>query len=296
MQYAAFLEEIFNSIIIASPGALNPYRAYIEAYAKGDIADLPQTEQLNASYVSAAGQRLNTGDPQQEATAIVSIRGLMTRRDSWINYGTETISALLANLYESDAVSAIILDHHNVGGSVDAIFPIKELAAKYKGSKPVFSLVNSQSFSLGVFTASLLSDKIFAVDKMARYGSIGVMAEIMNVDKFWEDMGIKSIQVYPPESDWKNKPSREAIKGKTKLLIEEELSPWAQHFQETVRASRGKKLNEDVEGTLNGRVFFAGWGEVNAMQNGLIDGIKTMDETIKYAARYNERKSFESFK
>jgi protease-4 len=100
---------------------------------------------------------------------------------------------------------------------------------------------------------------------------------------------IKRIEIYPPESDWKNLASRQAEEGKVKLYQDDILSPWAIHFQNLMKSNR-KKLDLTVDGILNGRTFYA----YDAVTNGLIDGIKPMDEILQYAFDYSTRKKFET--
>jgi hypothetical protein len=71
-----------------------------------------------------------------------------------------------------------------------------------------------------------------------------------------------------------------------KLLIKEELTPWAAHFQDVVRKNRKGKLNESAfEGILNGRMFYAH----DAIKAGLIDSVASLDSVIIRATELSRK-------
>lgn len=294
MLYSAFFEELFSSVII-SAGGLQKYQPFLESYKKGQLIEFPKLDPIQMSLFEASGHRLDQSgsildfDPNkvpENSVAVIPIKGTLTRAGSWWDYGTEDIAALLDQAFKAENVKSIILQTNSGGGTTDSTFPIK--AIMQKKNKPVYSVVDSNSFS-AAYLINVFSDKIWAVDPMAEMGSIGVKAMMMDNSEMYKQFGIKVIKITPPESKWKGKAEDEALKGKPQQLIEDKLTPWAKHFQDLVREHR-PNLNESIEGTLEGRTFFAKWGEINGMANGLIDGIKTMEEAIQYASGYTTRK------
>jgi protease-4 len=260
------------------------YLPYITAIRNGQVLTLPEKPVLKMGFFD---DMMNPISPDQsditEGIAVIPLTGVMTRSGSWWDYGTDDIADMMDEAFQNDAIQAIVLRTNSPGGSVDSIFPLKASLQRNKKNKnkPVYGAVDSDGMSCAYYALSFC-DKIFAIDNMASVGSIGVMANWVNYNKMYKDLGIELIEVVPPESKWKNLVSREANKGKMELLITEELTPWAFHFQQTVRANR-PNLNESIEGTLEGRTFFAKYGEVNAMANGLIDDIMPFDDIIQYA-------------
>jgi len=294
-KYSRFFGELYSSVFIVHPDALNKYLPYLKAINQGKIIALPEKKALKMGmfdqFANPFANPEDQNEPETEGVAVIPINGVITRAGGWWDYGTEEISDCIEDAYEDDSISAIVLQMDCMGGSADSIFPIKEALAQK--TKPVICAVDSQAYSLGYYIAALC-DKVIAVDNMAQVGSIGVMASLVNWDGAYKKMGIKKIDCYPPESNWKNRAYNEAIEGKPALLIKEELSPWAQHFQAVVRACR-PKLNEGIEGTLQGRTFFANFTPENAMINGLIDDIMPMGSIIQYAfqlAKSNQTKQF----
>lgn len=290
MQYAGFFSEIFESPIVAAREGLQKYLPYLIAHQEGRILEFPERAKLTMSlFDMQSSQFSSANDKPAESVAVIPIRGLMTREGSWWDYGTDEYGEMMKAAFADDSIKAVVLRLNSVGGTVDSGFPLKA-ALQYK-NKPVIGAVDSKAYSMGYYAISF-ADKIFAVDDMARVGSIGIMATLRNNDEAYKQMGIKFTEVYPPESSWKNKASREALKGKTDLLISEELSPWARHFQELVRTNR-PTLNEEVEGVIEGRTFFA--YDSKPAGNGLIDGVMPFDEIVKYAASYDRNDKLTNF-
>lgn len=281
-KHSRFFNEIFTNPLIVDDQAFMLYLPFIKAFKEGRLIDLTQRQPLKMGLFDFLGMPMPEDHKleTENNVAVIPVKGVLTRSGSWWDAGTDEIADMINKANEDSSISAIILDTNCYGGATDALFPIESALAKK--NKPCISAVNGVSYSLGYFI-NVLCDKIYAVNKMAKVGSIGVMVEYWDDKDYLKDLGIKRVSIYPPESDWKNKPHRELEEnGNAELLIKEELSPWAKYFQETVQANR-PNLVESVEGTLRGRTFFAQYTETNAMMNGLIDGVMPLEDIIQYA-------------
>lgn len=291
MQYAGFFSEIFESIIIAQRSGLQKYLPYLNAHQEGKILDFPERNALQMSLFDISNGFLSQENVKPEnSVAVIPISGLITREGSWWDYGANDYAELMEKAFSDDSIKAIVIRMNSVGGTIDCTFPFR--AAFAKKNKPVIGAIDSKAYSIGYYAISYC-DKIFGIDDMVGLGSIGVMSRMEDWDEaLKKQYGLKIVEIYPPESKWKNKAEREALKGKPDLLISETLSPWAQHFQDVVRTNRAA-LNETVEGVLEGRTFFARDSKLNG--NGLIDGIMPFDQIVKYAADYERNDKLNSF-
>lgn len=288
MARTAFLQEICNQTIAFHDGYLEAYMPYIRQYMRGKaieiIDDFPTPQvQLFDKQGYSLGNLLGEDKPEHGngSVAVVPLHGMITKRGSWWNYGADEIDEMLTAAYQDEGVKSVVLDTFTPGGSILAIPTIKN--ALKKRNKPVIGAVNSLAMSAGYYAVAH-TDSILAIDEMAEVGSIGVMAEIVNYDKAYEEEKIKVHRIVPPESNWKNKAYNEAKEGNYELLIKEELTPWAKHFQDIVKAKR-PNLDTNVEGIIAGRTFYA----KDAKLNGLIDDIMPMDQIINYAFEKADR-------
>jgi protease-4 len=140
--------------------------------------------------------------------------------------------------------------------------------AKYK-TKPIVGLVKD-ALSLGYWAAVECCDYIMMDGNVSsRVGSIGVVASFRDNTKLLEDAGIKIHEIYPPESNFKNKDFADAREGNYEGLIKNSLSPLAKKFQASVRDNRPNLVEDKSIGVLNGAVFYA----EKALELGLIDSI-----------------------
>lgn len=260
------------------------YQERVQKFLQGekiDFSDLTNGDKIRLQAANSLGifdveNYAGEEDQPDDTVAIISLRGTMLKYSDWCTYGTDEIAAALKDALLADHVKAVILSSHSPGGITSSIFPLKDAMANR--TKPVIGLVDDLSASASYYVTSM-ADKVFAIDDMAQIGSIGAMAVMVRDTRTKEERGYEVVEMYPKESQYKGLPAREALEGKTDRYKEEILSPWAKNFQNHVKAMRGGKLNLKTEGLLEGKLFYA----YDAVQNGLIDGIKSLENTIQYA-------------
>lgn len=296
MQYPEFFNEIFSGHIISRENDVIKYLAYLNAIREGQVLDLPERTPIQLGIFDAIDghqmdvNHLDNQDIPEQSVLIIPIHGMMTRFGSWWDYGMDEIAMILNQAWENESIKSVVIDFRTDGGTKSSVVPLRQALAKK--NKPVIGAINDKCHSAGFLVASYC-DELWAVDDSATVGSIGVMQIINDTREMDKMFGIKQVIVIPPESEWKNKAYYQARDGKKSLLIKEELTPLALWFRDIVTTNR-PQVDETVEGILAGRDFFAGIGEVPAVDSKLIDGIKPFDEIVQYAANYDERKLFQT--
>lgn len=247
----------------------NKYIARI--YAGNGYFDIPMPEPGHT----------NEPDTSEDSVLVIDIKGALTQYGNMCQYGTEDYADMLAMAESHHNILGSVLAFDTPGGSVNSVFPMENQMRKCK--KPIVGLVKGSMHSAGMYLGSF-TNKLGAVHKMAEVGSIGCMATMIDYREQDKMMGIKISYIYPPESNFKNKPEQDAMDGKPEQLIKEQLSPWAKHFQDVIKANR-PNLNTSVEGILNGKIFYA----YDAKENGLIDDIMSMDDAVALVRQLAER-------
>lgn len=223
----------------------------------------------------------------QGSTVVIPLKGTMLKYGTECTYGTEEIAAQMLEAAAHRNISSIIIDIDSGGGSVDAVAPMVQAIAKIRNvmKKPVVASADLCA-SAAEWVASACTRVIANNNISAEFGSIGVMMSFLDVQPVYEAEGYKFHSIYAPESDFKNRPLKLALEGKYEEIQQEELSPLAVAFQNAIKANRGTKLNLEIPGLLNGRMFFAQNSKensLNAKEVGLIDEVGTMDLAIQYA-------------
>lgn len=221
------------------------------------------------------------------SVAIIPLKDVMVKNSDMCMTGTEEIAALILKAGSSPNIDAIVLDIDTGGGSVDSVPPM--LAAmrtvQEEYNKPIVGC-GDMCASAGYYVGAHCDRLISANNLCSEFGSIGVIMSFMDIQPYYEKMGVKFHTITPPESDHKNILLEKTLKGEYDMVIDEVLSPLAIKFQNDVKAKRGNKLNMSIEGLLNGRMFFAAnskEGSVTALEAGLIDEVGNIERAVMIA-------------
>lgn len=268
------IQELRGSALMMIAAGQTEYAALLKQAAEEGNEAARQTQPKAASFPDA--EVSDTGFAIQHHVLILPVTGMMTKYSTWLLPGMDLLAKAIQQAETDDSIVGTVLLMNTYGGTVQSWLRMEEVLRSRK--KPCVAVVDGLCASAGMYVA-VLCDRIYAVNPTCKVGSIGVMAQLIDDSKQLKQYGLKLIEVYPPESNWKNRPEREALEGKTDLLISENLSPLARHFRQVVREMR-PDLDESVEGVLAGRMFYA----EDALKAGLIDGITTLNDAIAQTA------------
>lgn len=298
------LHEILRGSFLITADALNAHTITLEQLLSRELrTDIKRpalqmqmhtdTETLSLSHSSDT-----TGNPWASApkgsVAVIPLKGTMLKNGTLCSYGTAEIADMMLAAASVKNIDGIVMDTDSGGGGADAIAPITQAIARINAmGKPVVGhgdMVGSAA--LWAFTAC--NHCMLDNDISSQAGSIGVMTRYVQNKQALEKMGITTNDIYSTLSTHKNKPSRDAESGATDeekfgYLIRTQLDPLAVKFQEHVKASRGSKLDQSVEGILSGAMFFAR----DAVKYGLADSIGTLSDAV---AKVKELKAINDFK
>jgi protease-4 len=249
----------------------------VSGFSEGKLSDgKPIARQVTAGHA----QDNQFAKAPKDSVAIIPLRGDMMKEGTMCSYGTEEIAAVIREAADARNIIGTRLDIDSGGGAVDAIAPMLEaIAFSQSKGKPVVArcdLCASAAYYVACHCNRIVADN----DISAEFGSIGVMMQFPDYAKYYEQKGIKIHTIYSDLSDYKNAPFEAARKGDYKAIKQEMLNPLAVQFQEAVK-SRRQNLKADVEGILNGRMFYA----KDALANGLIDQIGTAAEATELVRR-----------
>lgn len=295
MDISKFLTQILSTTWFFQAHKLVAYGAFIKELVEGNI-DREETKPALAAYaITPTGKKLmlfneNTTDSLEDkpesmfdqfpegTILIVPIKGVLFKETTWWSYGTEFLAEIIRQAADHNNISAVILDTDSGGGSVDAIFPMVDVINYAKTKMPVIGWADMAA-SAAYYSLAPTDLIIASNDISSEFGSIGVMISFADIRPYWEEMGIKFHTIYASESDHKNLPFENALKGDYKLMKELVLTPLAKKFQADVRSFRKGKVDITQKGILNGKMFYAN----DAIKYGLADELGNLDYAIKRA-------------
>lgn len=289
------LQEIMSSNLMIHPSSLTNLRTLIHQIKQGKTPSKDDLISLKSglnicntipqmAVVSPQGEyNDNPYDSfEDNSIAVIPIIGPMYKYGSWWRYGMDDIANLIRLADQSSQIIGTILLCNTPGGTSQSVIQLED--ALRNRTKPCVGLVDGQCCSGGIYALSFC-DKIAATNPMCVIGNIGVYVEIENDDKLLENYGIKFISVYPPESKFKNLAYKEAKNGNPEMLIKEQLSPFAIHFQNIIKENR-PNLDLSIEGIIEGKDFYA----QDAEKYKLIDTITNYDGAIEMVKRLHSEK------
>lgn len=190
--------------------------------------------------------------------------------------GEKMMVKALERASERSSVKAIVLRVDSPGGSSLISENIYQALLKAKTKKPLVVSMGAVAASGGYYIA-LPGEKIFATPATIT-GSIGVFGTIPNASELVEDLGIHSQKVSTHGAVVHYSPLA-PMSDSFRAYMQESVGFVYQSFLERVSASRGMSVAE-VDKIAQGRV----WGALDALKNGLIDEIGTLEDAIAYAA------------
>ena len=281
MKISKLLSSVLYEPWMMLPEAAELHLPMIAAWLLGNEIQFEEKGPMEI-HMAFAG-RVSPGFPEDVAdmpdgsVAIVNIKGELTKYDGMCSYGATTTGNLIKVLGSSKNIAGIVLDFDGPGGAVNAISPLVEaIQSVQRENKPIVGhadLIASAHLFAGVYTDHLMMDNAIS----SRIGSIGVMSTLMDYREKLKQMGVDVKNVYATQSTHKNIESEKAMEGDFSLMKKNVLDPLAAKFQQAVREQRRGKLDESVDGILNGAMFFA----TDAVKNGLADSIGTMGDAIQ---------------
>lgn len=213
----------------------------------------------------------------EKSIGLIPITGEIVPYGDWCTVGADDIAQQFMEAFANENIDAVIMPVDSPGGAVKAIDILKSV--KDSKNKPIIALVRD-ALSLALWTVAELADYVIANGNVSpRFGSVGVVTQMVKTDKAMERLGYEIKTYYPPESNLKNKDQHDALNDKPDGLIKNVLSPLAQRFQEAMR--EGFPNLKEKDGILNGAVVFAD----KAIELGICDEIGNLDTAIAVARK-----------
>jgi signal peptide peptidase SppA len=270
-----YLHNIINGVWLIDPDYANNYLPLVAAFMRGERFDSSVRE--TESFVSVYHNETVCSDDEipLNSVAVINISGAITKYDQDCGpSGMISKSNVLRKFFLNDNVKGVILKIDSGGGEGNAMRVMQD--AIIDRNKPVIAFIDDLACSAAYGIASGC-DVIVANSSTARVGSIGTYITVSDYTKYWEQQGIRLIDVYASQSKDKNSAYYEALKGNLEP-IRAIADRYNSDFIETVKLNRSEKLAEDINSWSTGKVFFAD----EALKIGLIDSIDSFKNTLNY--------------
>lgn len=241
--------------------ALLPYVHNLLSGGNVNMSDFTSEETIRTVVDPISEQRI----------LIIPIKSIITKYEYCGALGTYEIDQLLRRTDARNEADAVIFDSDSPGGSASYL---ENLGSTIRNlSIPVVTFYSGSLCSAAYHIGSS-SQAIFASTELDTVGSIGTMISFTARNPNQENPEFIDHAIYATESTEKNKDFMEAVAGRYDLLRSKVIDPFNKAFHAHVISGR-EGIDPSV---LKGGTY----NSTEAIENGLIDGIKTMDEVIQY--------------
>ncbi|MFK7941356.1 MAG: signal peptide peptidase SppA, partial [Paracoccaceae bacterium] len=187
---------------------------------------------------------------------------------------------MIRALAENDDVRALVVDINSPGGTVTGSESLYEAIRHVAEAKPVVSVMGEYAASGGYITA-IAGEHIVARGNTLT-GSIGVVAQVPNVEGLLEMLGVEVTQIksapLKAEPNFTSSPTPEALKAQEDLILD--MFAWFEGLVADRRALTGAALAEVTDGrAFTGR---------QALTRGLVDALGDEDTARDWLAEKHE--------
>lgn len=219
-------------------------------------------------------------------TAVIDVQGVMQKRESlWTAIGlatsTETVAKAVDAATADSKTRSIILRIDSPGGNVDGQYRLVESVRQANAVKPVFAQVDGMAASAGYWLASQ-ARRVYA-GPGDEVGSIGVRLMLYDFSRMFEMAGVEAVAVDSGKYKSAGAYGTE-ITEEHRAYFQSMVDSYFADFLGDVKAGRRMSQARATE-VGDGRMFTA----KQAVENGLIDGIQTLDATLRTAKRATGR-------
>jgi len=214
--------------------------------------------------------------------AIIPIRGVLVRRETWLSeyfdeVGMERLTEAITKAAGNDAVRSILLRVDSPGGTVDGLAELVDAVWSAREQKRVIAQVEGTAASAAYHVASQ-AHEIYA-QRMDVVGSIGSRMMLYDFSAAFEAAGVKAI---PIDTGWFKSAGEYGTEITDEQIAEFQrlVDAFQADFLKAVRRGRNMTAAQ-LKPLADGRVFLAS----EAVSNGLIDGIRTLGDTLDRETR-----------
>lgn len=265
----------FLQAIAAQPWAIDYAKAqeilgYLEARANGQIDARVigdrEYEQIRDTRGDIAVIRIHG--------AISNRASLMDGESMGVGASAERLGREIQAAYDDDGVKAIALDINSPGGSASGTPELAELVRSLRGGdKKIIAQVDSLAASAAYWIASQ-ADEVVATES-SEVGSIGVFAVHEEVSRMLHENGITDTLIRAGKYKAEGNPF-EPLSDDARSHIQAQVDKFYEMFLDGVASGRGVSAQQVKEEYGEGRTMLAR----DALRAGMIDGIRTMQETL----------------
>lgn len=232
---------------------------------------------------TAAGMDIMPNRPKGLETigkiAVLSISGIISKRGGVISklFGGTSLDEVTADFRKaltSASIEGILLYVDSPGGTVDGTQELADLVYKNKGTKRILTFSDGMLASAAYWIGAAASE-VYISGPTVEAGSIGVVAQHVDVSKFEEQQGFKTTEIYAGK--YKRIASNYApLSDEGRSEIQGQVDYLYSVFVNDLSKFRPLLSTDHLGAWADGKIFIGN----QAIQAGLVDGIGSFNAVL----------------
>lgn len=264
------------SVLFNAPWALLPEKLH----AMVEVLSL----RLQGITFTAEEIKARVGEPAQRsrrrsgAVAVLPLFGVLSQRANIITQASggtslEQFAAAFRQVVADDEVKAIVIDIDSPGGSVHGTEELARQIFEARDRKPIVAIANSLAASGALWIGSQAPE--FVMTPTALAGSIGIVAEHVDVSKHEEKEGVKTTLVSTSKFKTEGNPF-EPLSNEARQHMQSIMADFHSMFVGAVARGRAVTADKVEEDFGQGRLM----GAKAAVKAGMVDRIATFEQVL----------------
>ncbi|MGV1045358.1 S49 family peptidase [Limnohabitans sp.] len=283
-------QQILMAEFLATPWALMPERlnamaAVLTRWSQGCVASEDNMIRVNADKVIRSTRREIAASQSSGGIAVLPLYGVVTQRGNMVDdvsgpgsMSTQQFSAALRQALADPQVGQILIDIDSPGGSVYGVAELADEIMNARAQKPVVAIANSLAASAAYWIGCSAGE--FYVTPGGEVGSIGVWQSHFDYSQALAAEGVTPTLISAGKFKVEGNPYV-PLDPDAQAFMQSRVDDYYAAFTKAVAKGRGVSIAQVRDGMGQGRVL----GADAALEQGMVDGVATMDDVIRKMRR-----------
>ena len=281
MKTELLIAEFLSTPWALMPERLNAVSAVMARWSSHAPATAEVLAGIDVDKVAREARRQTANSVSGGGIAVLPLYGVITQRGNMIedvsgpgSVSTQKFAAALRQALADESVSQILIDIDSPGGSVYGVAELADEIVAARAQKPIIAIANSLAASAAYWIGCSASE--FYVTPGGEVGSIGVWQAHFDYSQALAAEGVTPTLISAGTYKVEGNPYA-PLEPEAQAFMQSRVDDYFLTFSKAVAKGRGVPIAQVRNGMGQGRVL----GADAALEQNMVDGIVTLDETIR---------------
>ena len=281
MKTELLIAEFLSTPWALMPERLNAVSAVMARWASHAPASAEVLAGIDTDKLAREARRQTATSVSGGGIAVLPLYGVITQRGNMIedvsgpgSVSTQKFAAALRQALADESVSQILIDIDSPGGSVYGVAELADEIVAARAQKPIIAIANSLAASAAYWIGCSASE--FYVTPGGEVGSIGVWQAHFDYSQALAAEGVTPTLISAGTYKVEGNPYA-PLEPEAQAFMQSRVDDYFLTFSKAVAKGRGVPIAQVRNGMGQGRVL----GADAALEQNMVDGIVTLDETIR---------------